>query len=119
VAAGLNDDMIAGLIRSVGPETARDLMRFFLEESRERLHRIEDLAATAEIAELAREAHSLKSAAQTYGADALADMARGLEMACRGEDPEAVARTYESLAESAGGQLDALEARFGELLGEG
>lgn len=115
MAAGLSDDMINGLIQSVGPDTARDLVCFFLEESRERLHRMEDLTATDALAELTREAHSLKSAAATYGADTLSELSRDLEMACRDGEPDAIIQKFQTLADAAGGLLDALEARVSEL----
>lgn len=115
MTAGLNDDMIAGLIRSVGPDSARDLIAFFLEESRERLHRMADLVATGATDDLTREAHSLKSAAATYGADVLSVLARALEFACRDGDADAVVACFQALADAAGGHLDALEVRAAEL----
>ena len=96
--SGLNDEMIIGLMRSVGPDTALDLIRFFLDETRERLHRMADLAGTDRLAELMRDAHSLKSAALTYGAETLGELSRALEMACRSGDPEAVAKAAAAVA---------------------
>ena len=116
--SGLNDDMICGLIRSVGPETAHDLICFFLEESRDRLHIMADLAGTDRLADLAREAHSLKSAAFTYGADTLGELARTLERACRSADVDAILSSYQALADNAGAHLDGLEARAAILVKE-
>lgn len=115
---GLNEDMIRSLIRSVGPDTAHSLIAFFLEESRDRLHHMADLAGTDQLADLAREAHSLKSAAFTYGADALGDLARSLETACRNADVDAIIETYQALADNAGDQLAQLEVLAGDLIKE-
>lgn len=112
---GLNDNTIADLIRSVGPETARDLYSFFLEESRDRLHRMEDQLATDALVDLAREAHSLKSAAATYGADDLAELARAVELACGDGNLNSIAEHFRILADQSGASLDRLETRVGEL----
>lgn len=101
----------------MGVGTARELVGFFLEESRDRLNQMADLAATLDQADhhqtLTRDAHSLKSAAQTYGLPELGEAARKLEMACRdtpqGGDGEAIIQRYQDLADMAGDQLAALE----------
>lgn len=110
--SGLNDDTITGLIQSVGPDSARNLFGFFLEESRERLRRMADLAATESLVDLTREAHSLKSAAATYGADGLSELARALEVAGRAGDIEEVGVRFQAVADNAGTHLAELEARF-------
>lgn len=117
MTSGLNDDAIIGLIQSVGPDSARDLVGYFLNESRERLRRMADLVATDAVVDLTRDAHSLKSAAATYGVDGLAALARALETAGRAGDIEEIRERYHALAEQAGDHLAALESRFTDLAG--
>lgn len=116
MTSGLNDDAITGLIQSVGPDSARGLIGFFLDESRERLRRMTDLAATDALVDLTREAHSLKSAAATYGADGLAELARAVEVAGRAGDIEEINVRFQALTDHAGDHLAALEDRFAVLL---
>ena len=78
----LDEEVLAQLARDLDPELLADVIRQFLEETRERVERI--AGAEADAAALAQEAHTLKSTAGTFGARRLSAAARELEMACRG-----------------------------------
>ncbi|WP_109118855.1 ATP-binding protein [Azospirillum sp. TSO22-1] len=78
----LDDEVLAQLARDLDPELLADVIRQFLEETRERVERI--AGAEADATALAQEAHTLKSTAATFGAQRLSAAARELEMACRG-----------------------------------
>ncbi|MDH5750769.1 MAG: Hpt domain-containing protein [Rhodospirillales bacterium] len=97
---------IEQLFEAVGTETAKELLTFFIAEARERVGRIKDLTeqgnSGGSIAEdLAREAHSMKSTAMTYGLPELGERARELEMSCKAgkTDPGLAAQVCE-VAES-------------------
>jgi HPt (histidine-containing phosphotransfer) domain-containing protein len=61
------------------------------------------------LADIRREAHSLKSSAASLGASTLSDRARQLEVAAEGgTDPEAIAALVASVEEAAAAALDAL-----------
>ncbi|PWC83195.1 regulator [Azospirillum sp. TSH100] len=108
-AAGevLDREVLAQLAQDLDAELLADVLRQFVEETRERVARI---AAESDRAVLTREAHTLKSTAGTFGARTLCAAARALEMACRA-----------SLAEQGGsgmeedGAADTVEGLRGEI----
>ena len=75
----------AQLLAEVGPETMPRLLAAFAREARTRIARFAELSAAGsplgEGGDLHREAHSLKSAAASFGAAALAARADALETA--------------------------------------
>jgi len=81
-AAGevLDRDVLAQLAQDLDADLLADVLRQFVEETRERVARI---AGETDRALLMREAHTLKSTAGTFGASNLCSAARALEMACR------------------------------------
>ncbi|WP_376957997.1 response regulator [Azospirillum sp. A26] len=81
-AAGevLDCEVLAQLAQDLDADLLTDVLRQFVEETRERVARI---AGETDRAVLMREAHTLKSTAGTFGATALCSAARALEMACR------------------------------------
>ncbi|HYF87663.1 response regulator [Azospirillum sp.] len=81
-AAGevLDREVLAQLAQDLDAELLADVLRQFVEETRERVARI---AEETDCAILTREAHTLKSTAGTFGARTLCSAARALEMACR------------------------------------
>lgn len=93
-AAGevLDREVLAQLAQDLEADLLADVLRQFVEETRERVARI---AEESDLAVLTREAHTLKSTAGTFGARALCSAARALEMACRA-----------SLAERGGAEMD-------------
>lgn len=85
----LNTATLDQFFSDVGIETGKNLIGYFIEETVERLQLIEDLARDVEsldLTTLQREAHSLKSAARTYGADDLGDLANRIDLACKAAD---------------------------------
>ncbi|MBP2306049.1 response regulator [Azospirillum melinis] len=81
-AAGevLDREVLAQLAQDLDADLLADVLRQFVEETRERVTRI---AGETDRAVLTREAHTLKSTAGTFGASTLCSAARALEMACR------------------------------------
>ncbi|WP_203099793.1 PAS-domain containing protein [Skermanella rosea] len=69
-----------------------DLIDAFLSEARGRVQRIVDGAAGDALPVVAREAHTLKSSAGTFGAVRLADAVRAIERACQAGDGATVQR---------------------------
>ncbi|MCM8735124.1 response regulator [Azospirillum sp. A1-3] len=106
-AAGevLDREVLAQLAQDLDAELLADVLRQFVEETRERVARI---AGETDRAVLTREAHTLKSTAGTFGARALCSAARALEMACR-------ASVAEPKGEKADGAADAVERLRGEI----
>jgi len=86
----LNEDTFERMSAAVGPEGCARLVGIFVEETRLRLERIEQLAAGNDFTTLHLEAHSLKGASATYGADALSALALKLEKACDAEDRDRI-----------------------------
>lgn len=106
-AAGevLDREVLAQLAQDLDAELLADVLRQFVEETRERVARI---AGETDRAVLTREAHTLKSTAGTFGALALCSAARALEMACR-------ASAAEPKGAKADGAADAVERLRGEI----
>ncbi len=82
-ASLLDKDAIRQFIQDVGLETAKELIGMFIEEAEDRVRRIGGLTGPDSIDEMAREAHSLKSTALTYGVAGLGEDAKILELACK------------------------------------
>lgn len=110
-AAGevLDREVLTQLAQDLDAELLADVLRQFVEETRERVARI---AGETDCAVLTREAHTLKSTAGTFGARALCSAARALEMACRAS----VAEPKGPKGDGAGnGAADAVERLRGEI----
>ena len=71
------------LAADTDPEIAQELVRTFVHETVARLDHIAHAADTRDFTTLEREAHSLKSSSGTFGALALQEHAKALELACR------------------------------------
>lgn len=108
-AAGavLDREVLAQLAQDLDAELLADVLRQFVEETRERVARI---AAETDRAVLTREAHTLKSTAGTFGARALCSAARALEMACRASLSE-----QEGAEMEGDGAADTVEELRGEI----
>ena len=105
----LDREVLAQLAQDLDAELLADVLRQFMEETRERVARI---AGESDRAVLMREAHTLKSTAGTFGARALCSAARALEMACRAS----VAEPKEAKEDGAeDGAADAVERLRGEI----
>ena len=109
-AAGevLDREVLAQLAQDLDAELLADVLRQFVEETRERVARI---AGETDRAVLTREAHTLKSTAGTFGARALCSAARALEMACRAS----VAEPKAAGGDGGDGAADAVERLRGEI----
>ena len=77
---------LEGLARMLPPERLRKVVESYLDGSRARLGRIEDLVSSGDLASLAREAHDLKGTSGNFGALRLQAMAEQLERACLARD---------------------------------
>jgi HPt (histidine-containing phosphotransfer) domain-containing protein len=72
-------DAYAALVAEIGEDGASEVRAVFWSETRSRLDLFDTLALEPHRARIAREAHSLKSAAGTFGYLRLAALARQLE----------------------------------------
>jgi PAS domain S-box-containing protein len=72
------------------PDTIREIMREFIEPSRNIVEEIESALAGRAAADIGAGAHKLKSAARSIGANELADLCQDLETAGKTEDWEAI-----------------------------
>ena len=85
----LDMEVLQQLAQDLDAELLADVIRQFVEETLERAERIASGGAAAadgspaHLAGLAKEAHTLKSTAGTFGARDLSAAARALELACR------------------------------------
>jgi hypothetical protein len=67
------------LVLEIGKETALETLSLFVQETEDRLKLLRKLSGDADQSKIEREAHSLKSAAGTFGLRAVAQLARALE----------------------------------------
>ena len=67
------------LVLEIGKETALETLSLFVQETEDRLKLLRKLSGDADRNKIEREAHSLKSAAGTFGLRAVAQLARALE----------------------------------------
>lgn len=95
----LTDDLDAALLAEV--------LHQFMEETRTRALRI---AETADPKLLARDAHTLKSTAATFGATVLSAQARALEDACRNGPAEEIDRLRARIPDLVEAAADAYRA---------
>ena len=100
-AAVIDPATFAELQESAGAEFVAELVGTFLEEAPGMLAELRDARAAADAERFKRAAHSMKSNCQTFGALALGQMARSLEVAGLDADPARDAAA-----------LDALEAAY-------
>ena len=100
-AAVIDPATFAELQESAGTDFVAELVGTFLEEAPGMLAELRDARAAADAGRFTRAAHSMKSNCQTFGALALGQMARGLEVAGLDTDPARDAAA-----------LDALEAAY-------
>ena len=109
-AAVIDPTTFADLQETAGADFVAELVGTFLEEAPGMLAELRDARAAADGGRFKRAAHSMKSNCQTFGALALGQMARSLEMAGLDADP---ARDAAALA-----ALDAAYAQVAAALTE-
>lgn len=98
-------------LRDVGPVAAKRLAGVFAAETRRRVEAALRLAPAGPGPDLRREAHSLKSAARTYGAAGIANAAQALEEeACNDDRAADVVSLARALAETVARDLPEFEA---------
>ncbi|PWC69481.1 regulator [Azospirillum sp. TSH7] len=116
-AAGevLDREVLAQLAQDLDAELLADVLRQFVEETRERVARI---AGETDRAVLTREAHTLKSTAGTFGARALCSAARALEMACRASVAEAKGVKEDGTGDGAADAVERLRGEIPQLAGD-
>lgn len=90
----LDRETLEELRAAVGPGRLPRLIAVFAAETKARVRRMHGLSDTRLIED---EAHSLKSAAATFGAAALRDAAQALESACRDSGPAAIRDLLDTL----------------------
>ncbi len=93
----IDQSIFAELQDATGPEFAAELLATFLDEAPQMLADLRDAAGKSDEDRLRRAAHSIKSNANVFGATALAEIARAIEL--------------EGLAETSLTDLDAEYAR--------
>ena len=82
----IDDSKLIGLARMLPPERLQKVVDSYLDGSRGRLTRIEELVQSGDLVSLAREAHDLKGTSGNFGALRLQAMAEQLERACLARD---------------------------------
>ena len=85
-APDIDHDKLDALARMLPPDRLRKVVDSYLDGSKARLGRIEDLVRSGDLASLAREAHDLKGTSGNFGALRLQAMAEQLERACLARD---------------------------------
>ena len=97
-------------VRDVGASAAKRLAGVFAADARRRVEAARKLAPSGPGPDLRREAHSLKSAARTYGAAGIAEAARALEEACDHNRAGEIALLTRALGETVERDLPRFEA---------
>lgn len=95
----VDEDVLRGLARSIGPAATRRICALFLSEGEKSIAALRSMHSARDTAALARAAHSLKSAAANVGAGRLSAIARAIEA-----EPEAAGAVSE--------RIDGIEADF-------
>lgn len=102
-APALAPEPVARLRRIEGlsePGFFESLCRIFLDDTRQRLPRMQDALARGDAGELGREAHTLKSASATLGALELSELCATIEAAARGGRVDGLGATLDALADA-------------------
>lgn len=95
----INKNTFEALKESTGGDFIIDLIDTFLEDMPIQLELVKQSLAAQDVEAFRRAAHTIKSNAATFGADALAMQARELETLARGNDLDAGSR-LQSLEEA-------------------
>jgi hypothetical protein len=95
-ATALDREVFAELVREIGQEAAFEIHAVFTAETQARLKLLRELSVDTDRTKIGREAHSLKSAAGTFGHRELASLAQRLER----DAPRLAASEYRALIDS-------------------
>jgi len=93
----LDESKLDALARILSPERLLKIIDNFLDDSRGRLDCIEDLLENMDFPRTAREAHDLKAASGSFGAQRLQALAAQLERACQCRDDAEAPRLLEEI----------------------
>ncbi len=96
-AAGLDMGQLRSLEILLPPVDLNSFIEMYIEHTTSRLQRMKTLAAAGDIAALGNEAHIVVSTAGNVGAVEVSERARALDVACRGDDRDAVLRLADAL----------------------
>lgn len=107
--AAMSASLLEQLEQDVGPALFGDLLRRFGVELEARCARMSQAAADGDGATLERESHALKSAARSYGASAVADVAAAIEAYARDGRASAAAVLVQTLPELARAAHESIE----------
>jgi len=116
MAALLDAETIAGL-REDGDELLIDLIEIFLREAPERVKMLEDALAANHAPQAERMAHTLKSSAAAFGAEAMRSVAQAMESAAQVNDLDQVRSLIGVLKKEVASTEEALHAELAMLTG--
>ena len=107
----IDQAVIAELIETTGEEFAAELVMTFLEEAPQIIDALKTAAKQGDADGYRRAAHSIKSNANTFGASALAELAKKIELGPLPDttdlsDPEALDAEFERAAAAVRGLID-------------
>jgi HPt (histidine-containing phosphotransfer) domain-containing protein len=106
----IDSAVLAQLESDTSRDTLKHLIRAYVEETRLRIERMVQAVARNDATLLGRDAHSLKSSSQTFGARKLGSLAAELEEAIADGRLQAASDIMERLPRLAGDSLLAIEA---------
>jgi len=78
----LDNDLLKRLGYEVGSESLDGMLKVFLEESKRRIHVLENRVSEEDVVSIRSEAHTLKGIASTFGALAMLKVAQRIEACC-------------------------------------
>ena len=107
----VDEGVLRQLVRDTSAQIVPELLLGYIEDTRDRLPRIEASAAGADFAALELEVHTLGSSAGAHGNTALLKLARQVETACRDGDRESALEQVPGLLELADRSLQQLAER--------
>ena len=108
----VDSTVLAQLESDTSRETLRHLVETYVEETRPRIERMVQALARNDVTLLGRDAHSLKSTSQTFGALKLGALAAELEKAITDGKLQAASDIMARLPQLARDSLVAIEALF-------
>ncbi|MGS0692251.1 PAS domain S-box protein [Shewanella sp. 30m-9] len=105
----------------LGEEAMQRMFMVFLTEAQDRLNTLKVIASSYKsgkdfaLAEIDLQAHTLKSSAGSFGALALSEVAKNLELSAKTEDLQQVATLLDEVIEVGGQTLSLFQQRFGAI----
>lgn len=106
------------LSEQVGKESLPILIETFLSELSSRLKRMQDIAGSGNLEDLAREAHPLKSSAGSFGAIGVSQLANQIETAVRQGDSHSAERALKRLLDIEDKTRSELHASYQDIIAE-